>query len=94
MYNENTCKDFLDNTQLLITRWMMKHSFSIGFGDILPTRKNIEEMESMIQNSVIEADDLIKKAQIGEYHADQDDDIRKKIFENEIKYIFRMVKRL
>ena len=87
MYNENTCKDFLDNTQLLITRWMMKHSFSIGFGDILPTRKDIEEMEEVIENSVIEANNLIKKAQIGEYHSDQDDDIRKKIFENEIKFI-------
>ena len=25
MYGINSCKEFLDNTQLLITRWMMKH---------------------------------------------------------------------
>ena len=87
MYGLESCKDFLDNTQLLITRWMMKHSFSIGFGDILPSREDMVKIDEIINKYIGEANDVIMEAQAGEYHSEQDDDIRKKIFESQLKFI-------
>lgn len=72
-YGMNACSDFLNNTQKLITRWMMDNSFTISFGDACiakEQRKNIKEFTNKYLNDTF---DVIKKAQHGVFANDLDE---------------------
>ena len=61
------CRDFLDNLQRLVVAWMEDISFSIGFGDAMPKQNIREEIQTNLEETRKESDELILKAQLGLY---------------------------
>jgi DNA-directed RNA polymerase beta' subunit len=72
-YGTNTCNDFLNDTQKLITRWMADNSFTIGFGDSIVSKAQRKMIKEISNKCLDEAFDLIKRAQHGVYANNLDD---------------------
>ena len=72
-YGMERCGEFLNDTQKLITRWMVDHSFTIGFGDSTIIKEHRLVIKDIINNYLNECFDLIKKAQHGVFANDLDD---------------------
>jgi DNA-directed RNA polymerase beta' subunit len=72
-YGVETCSDFLNDTQKLITRWMCDNSFSIGFGDCTITKDSRKIVNEITNKYIEEAYDIIKQAQHGVFANDLDD---------------------
>ena len=72
-YGMERCGEFLNDTQKLITRWMVDHSFTIGFGDSTIIKEHRLVIKEIINNYLNECFDLIKKAQHGVFANDLDD---------------------
>ena len=70
------CQEFLDQTQMVITRWMEKNSFSIGVDDTLLNEKTRQKISNILDDSAIECDQFIKAAQQGVYKKELPDNIR------------------
>jgi DNA-directed RNA polymerase II subunit RPB1 len=84
-YGTNECVDFLNNTQTLITRWMIDHSFSISFGDSIlrpDERKIVKDITSKYYD---EAYDLVKMAHFGTFATDLDDSMKYLKMESSMK---------
>jgi len=63
-YGANAVKDFLDNNQRLLNRWMVGHGFTIGVGDCIPTLEDIEKIKEFIDAKIKDVNSLIKEASI------------------------------
>jgi DNA-directed RNA polymerase beta' subunit len=72
-YGMETCNDFLNDTQKLITRWMVDHSFTIGFGDSTVNKDQRKRIKDITNKYLEESFDLIKRAQHGVFANDLDD---------------------
>ena len=72
-YGVEKCSDFLNDTQKLITRWLVDNSFTIGFGDSTVTRESRKTIREIINKYLNESFELIKKAQHGVFANDLDD---------------------
>ena len=72
-YGMETCNDFLNDTQKLITRWMVDHSFTIGFGDSTVNKEQRKRIKDITNKYLEESFDLIKRAQHGVFANDLDD---------------------
>lgn len=72
-YGAEHTKNFFNDTEKLVTRWMMGNSFSIGFGDCILTETQREEVKNVIRTNINAAYELIKKAHNGIYMPDLDD---------------------
>jgi DNA-directed RNA polymerase beta' subunit len=75
-YGTNECVNFLNNTQKLITRWMMDHSFSISFGDSILNKKQRSDVIEIANKYIAEIYELIKMAQHGTFANDLDDSLK------------------
>jgi len=75
-YGINECVDFLNNTQKLITRWFMDHSFSISFGDSILNKNQRSDVQKIIKKQLNDTFELIKMAQYGTYANDLDDNLK------------------
>ena len=67
MYGTDKCCEFLNMTQILITRWMTEHSFSISFKDAILNKDARLEIDKAIARNIEESNKLIVKAQQGIY---------------------------
>ena len=67
MYGRDACCDFLNQTQILITKWMAEHSFTISFEDAILEKKGRDEILEAINKNINKANDLIIQAQQGIY---------------------------
>ena len=72
-YGMETCNDFLNDTQNLVTRWMVDNSFTIGFGDSIVSREYRKIIKEISNKYLEESFDLIKKAHHGVFANDLDD---------------------
>ena len=72
-YGMDTCNDFLNDTQKLITRWMVDNSFTIGFGDSTVNKEQRKRIKEITNKYLEESFDLIKQAQHGVFANDLDD---------------------
>ena len=87
VYGTGECVKFLNNTQKLITRWMMDHSFSISFGDSIlnkDERKKVIELNNKYYEDVY---DILKTAHHGTYATELDDSMKHLKMEGDIKKI-------
>ena len=75
-YGTNECVKFLNNTQKLITRWMMDNSFSISFGDSILNEGQRETIHDIVKRNISNINDLIIMAQHGTYANDLDDKLK------------------
>lgn len=83
-YGVKACTDFLNDTQNLITRWMMDNSFTISFGDSCVTKQQRLTIKDITDQYIAEADDIIKKAQHGVFATELDDEYKGPKLEFEI----------
>jgi DNA-directed RNA polymerase II subunit RPB1 len=86
-YGMEHCNNFLNDTQKLITRWLIDNSFTIGFGDSIITsdkRKTVKEItDKYLQDSF----DLIRSAQHGVFANDLNDEYKASKLDFEITQI-------
>ena len=64
-FGANAVKDFLDNNQRMLNRWLIGHGFTIGVGDCIPTLEDIEKIKEFIDAKIKDVNSLIKEANIG-----------------------------
>jgi DNA-directed RNA polymerase beta' subunit len=86
-FGMDRCVDFLNDTQQLITRWMMDNSFTIGFGDSVISKDNRKKVKEITNQYLEEAFDLIRTAQHGVYANDLDDMYKASKMEVDLKGI-------
>ena len=86
-YGMETCNDFLNDTQKLITRWMVDNSFTIGFGDSIVTKDQRKIIKEIINKYLDEAFDVVKQAQHGVFANDLDDSYKGNNLESELMKI-------
>ena len=73
VYGTNECVKFLNNTQKLITRWMMDHSFSISFGDSILNSTERTKVINLNQKYYNDVYDVLEMAHHGTYATELDD---------------------
>jgi DNA-directed RNA polymerase beta' subunit len=86
-YGTEQCNDFLNNTQKLITRWLIDHSFTISFGDCIVKKNHRSVIKEIINKYLGDTFDIIQKAQHGVFANELDDIYKKENLENEIRNI-------
>ena len=65
MFGSKTCHKFLDNSQKLLTKWMMSNGFSIGLGDMMPNKALITIKNFLIDKYLQKANELVDSAHQG-----------------------------
>ena len=83
-YGTSECVKFLNNTQKLITRWMIDHSFSISFGDSILNKEEREKSIELINKYYDEIDELLRLAHHGTYATELDDSMKHLKMEGDI----------
>ena len=66
-YGQETCKNFLDNTQYLITKWLSGYGFTVGCGDAVPKKEVVVKIKEIIKDKLTQSKTLIKQANLGLY---------------------------
>jgi DNA-directed RNA polymerase beta' subunit len=84
-FGANAVKDFLDNNQRMLNRWLVGHGFSIGVGDCIPTLEDIEKIKEFIDSKIKDVNSLIKEANIGIFKQNLDNKYIKLNLEADIK---------
>ena len=84
-FGANAVKDFLDNNQRMLNRWLIGHGFSIGVGDCIPTLEDIEKIKEFIDSKIKDVNSLIKEANIGIFKQNLDNKYIKLNLEADIK---------
>jgi DNA-directed RNA polymerase beta' subunit/intein/homing endonuclease len=60
-YGASACRNFLDNTQRLICRWLMLDGFSVGLSDLMMDKDSKESVKEAIKAKKEEAIQLLDK---------------------------------
>lgn len=88
MYGIDRCKQFLDDTQMLITRWLENRAFSVGLGDGIPLNKEMkDEITKITDNAIENSNKIIAETQQGTFQPNLDDEFRKKSLEVEMNKV-------
>jgi len=87
VYGTGECVKFLNNTQKLITRWMMDHSFSISFGDSILNKEERNKVIDLNKKYYEDVYDILKMAHYGTYATELDDSMKYMKMEGDIKKI-------
>ena len=85
------CKNFFNDTENLITRWLMGNSFSIGFGDCIVSKEDSKMIKEIINKNIQEAYDLIIKAHHGLFMPDLDDKYKIDKMESDLNIVLSKV---
>ena len=83
-YGTKKCKNFLNDAQNLITKFLTYKSFSIGYGDCLLPKENINMKNKIIKDELDEIKKLFNKAQDGIYKPELDKSLIRDAIENDI----------
>ena len=65
MYDNIEAQKFLDNTQRLITTYILKSGFSVGVGDLIPSNEIKEKMKERISEQETEVFNIIESVHRG-----------------------------
>ena len=76
VYGTDRCVQFLNDTQKLITRWMIDHSFSISFGDSILNKEERNKVVDITNKYYNDVYDLLKMAHHGTYSTELDDSLK------------------
>jgi len=75
-FGPKACKNFLDNTQRLICRWLMLDGFSVGMSDLIITEDHKTKIKEIINDNKKKAYETLDKFRRGEL-------VNNNIFDNE-----------
>jgi len=84
-FGSNAVKDFLDNNQRLLNRWLIGHGFTIGMGDCIPTEDDIDKIKEFVDTKIKDVNSVIKEANIGIFKQNLDNKFIKLNLEADIK---------
>jgi DNA-directed RNA polymerase beta' subunit len=84
-FGANAVKDFLDNNQRMLNRWMIGHGFTIGISDCIPTQEDIAKIKELSNTKIKDVNSLIKEANIGIFKPNFDNKFIKLNLETDIK---------
>jgi len=84
-FGNKAVKDFLDNNQRMLTRWLAGHGFTISMGDCIPKKEDIEKIEEFVKSKIRDVNSLIKEAQQGTYNQNLDNKFIKMSLEADIQ---------
>lgn len=85
MFGPKICHQFLDSSQKMLTHWMMGHAFSIGLGDMMPTKALTTVANFLIKKYLQKANDLVESAHQGVFEPDLTIKYRVKSFEDNMQ---------
>jgi len=83
-FGSRVCRDFLDNLQRLVVAWMEETGFTIGFGDAIPSRETRDNIQEVLQNKMLKANELIRKSQLGMFKPELSESLRMAALEIDI----------
>jgi DNA-directed RNA polymerase II subunit RPB1 len=69
-YGPTACRNFLDNTQRLICRWLMLDGFSVGLSDLMMDKNDKDAIKAIIKKQKDEASKVLDKFRSGELKND------------------------
>ena len=75
-FGPKACKNFLDNTQRLICRWLMLDGFSVGMSDLIITEDHKAKIKEIVNDNKKKAYETLDKFRRGEL-------VNNNIFDNE-----------
>ena len=84
-FGANAVKDFLDNNQRMLNRWLIGHGFTIGMGDCIPTEEDIDKIKEYVDAKIKDVNSVIKEANIGIFNQNLDNKFIKLNLETDIK---------
>ena len=94
IYNQfgyDKCREFVNNTKRLVTRWLVTNSFSIGIDDCIPPKWIVEETNRIIDEKLKKGHELLEKAYIGAYKPNLGDKYMRKSLEEDLKSAFSAI---
>lgn len=71
---KDECHTFLDNIQRLVTRWMVRHTFTFGVGDCVPSLEMMKKIEEKVEEGILNAYKVIEEANSGLYKPEVEND--------------------
>ena len=83
-YGPLEARDFLDNNQRTVSRWLEQHGFTLGYGDCAPTQEMNENVEEKIKEKIKNVNTFLKEANMGIYKSNLDKKFIKFALENDI----------
>lgn len=86
-YGPHICRDFLDNLQRLVVAWMENYGFTVGFGDAIPPIDVRDNIQEVLKEKNIKADETIRKSQLGLFKPELSDKLRMTALEIELMNI-------
>ena len=72
IYGHEECSHFLNKVQALATRWMTHASFSVSFGDCLPSIEIKSDIPVIIREGIMKTKEILKSVYDGVYNPDLD----------------------
>ena len=87
-YGSEKCKDFLNDTQNLITKFMTYNSFSIGYGDCILSEKEEDDINKIIDSKLNNINNILKLSHEGVYKPELDKSLIRDQLESDIMGTF------
>ena len=64
-YGPDRARQFVDESQILLTKWMLMSGFSVGLGDIIPNVDKLEKMKNIIKKQKKNVINIIEQVHKG-----------------------------
>jgi DNA-directed RNA polymerase beta' subunit len=71
-FGSEAVRNFLDNNQRMLNRWLSEHCFTLGMGDCIPTADDNKKIKEFIETRIQNVNTIIKEANVGIYNPDLD----------------------
>jgi DNA-directed RNA polymerase beta' subunit len=71
-FGPEAVRNFLDNNQRMLNRWLSEHCFTLGMGDCIPTVDDNKKIKEFIETRIQNVNTIIKEANVGIYNPDLD----------------------
>lgn len=71
-FGPEAVRNFLDNNQRMLNRWLSEHCFTLGMGDCIPSLDDKKKIKEIIETRIQNVNTIIKEANVGIYNPDLD----------------------
>jgi DNA-directed RNA polymerase beta' subunit len=84
-FGPTSVRNFLDNNQRMLNRWLAEYCFTLGMGDCIPTKEDNLKIKEFIEDKIKNVNTIIKEANIGIYNQNLDSKFIRLSLESDIK---------
>ena len=71
-FGPEAVRNFLDNNQRMLNRWLSEHCFTLGMGDCIPSSDDNKKIKEFIETRIQNVNTIIKEANVGIYNPELD----------------------